>query len=31
VTATVSDGRLSVTNAPGSRNNKNCFIEITAN
>lgn len=26
---TVTDGRLSITNAPGSSNNKLCFIEVT--
>jgi hypothetical protein len=31
VTVTVSDGRLSITNATGSSNNKICFLEITAN
>jgi hypothetical protein len=31
VTVTVNDGRLSVTNATGSSNNKICFIEITSN
>ena len=28
-TVTVSDGRLSITNASGSANNKICFIEVT--
>ncbi len=28
-TVTVSDGRLTITNAAGSKNNKLCFIEIT--
>jgi len=31
VTVTVGDGRLSVTNAAGSSNNKICFIEIASN
>lgn len=30
VTATVSDGRLTITNAPGASNNKIDFVEITA-
>ena len=29
-TVTVADGRLTLTNAAGSSNNKICFIEITA-
>jgi hypothetical protein len=29
-TVTVSDGRLTLTSAAGSSNNKLCFIEITA-
>jgi hypothetical protein len=29
VTVTVTDGRLTITNATGSINNKICFIEIT--
>ena len=28
-TVTVSDGRLTLTNASGSSNNKICFVEIT--
>jgi hypothetical protein len=28
-TVTVSDGRLTVSNASGYKNNKVCFIEIT--
>ncbi len=28
-TVTVSDGRLTISNATGSKNNKLCFIEIT--
>jgi hypothetical protein len=30
VTVTVSDGRLSVSNATGATNNKICFIEIAS-
>lgn len=26
---TVNDGRLTISNAPGSVNNKLCFVEIT--
>jgi hypothetical protein len=29
-TVTVSDGRLTISNAPGASNNKLCFVEITA-
>jgi hypothetical protein len=29
VTVTVADGRLSITNATGARNNKICFLDIT--
>jgi hypothetical protein len=29
VTVTVTDGRLTINNAPGSSNNKLCFVEIT--
>ena len=29
-TVTVADGRLTLTNAAGSSNNKICFIEIVA-
>ncbi len=31
VTVTVSDGRLTVSNATGASNNKVCFIDITSN
>jgi hypothetical protein len=31
VTVTVSDGRLTVSNASGASNNKVCFIEVTSN
>jgi hypothetical protein len=27
-TVTVSDGRLTISNAPGASNNKLCFVEI---
>ncbi|MBI3972277.1 MAG: hypothetical protein HY332_13410, partial [Chloroflexi bacterium] len=30
VSVTVGDGRLTVSNAPGSKNNKICFVEITS-
>jgi hypothetical protein len=29
VTVTVSDGRLTISNATGASNNKICFVDIT--
>jgi hypothetical protein len=30
VTVTVTDGRLTISNASGAANNKICFVEVTA-